>query len=413
MKLQKRVDKIRRTVLLLAAALLLVSSASPPAGYEMAPASIPEQQASAPIPAVTGHLEPRSYVNLGFTSAGPLAEVRVGEGDRVQAGETLARLGHPEPYQSRIAASELVLLQARQALDDLNENAALDLAQAEKRLAEARKVQDPASWKVKRMKQPVPQSQIDQAYANIQVSEQQVEKARDDLRKAQKLYSEKDSPIWLFVKRHDYKLLITQLEKKISQTERNYNDALEKYDDLIAPADEIDLAQAQADLAAANALVQQAERDRLARLNGPDPDQVRLAQARIRAAESALAAAQAAVANSQLITPISGLVVVNNLKNSEWVRPGQTALVVADLSQWQLELDDLSETQVQKFQVGQTVRVNFDALPGIELGGRVERIDLMYGEKHGDVTYTARIALVGSDPRLRWGMTGEVAPVGP
>jgi HlyD family secretion protein len=414
------IDKMRRTVLLFAAALPLVLSWPRPAGGILAdspapvvPASAPAQPNSAPDPVVKGHLAPRSYVNLGFTSPGLLDEIFVAEGDNVKAGETLARLGNLEQYQSRIASGELELLQAQQALDDLNENAAVDLALAEKKLAEARKVQDSASWKVKRMKKPVPQAEIDQAYANIQVSEYQVTKAKDDLRKAQKQWSEKDSLIWFFVKRHDYKLLIIQLEKKVSQAERNYNDAVEKYNDLTEPVDEIDLAQAEADLAVANAMVGQAERDRASLANGPDPDQVRLAQGRIQAAESALTAARAAVANNQLVTPIAGQVVVNDLKTSEWVRPGQIVLVVADLVKWRLEIGDLSETQVQDFQVGQKVEVNFDALPGVKLGGQVESIDLLYGEKHGDVVYTAKISLGGSDPRLRWGMTGEVVPVKP
>jgi hypothetical protein len=29
-------------------------------------------------------------------------------------------------------------------------------------------------------------------------------------------------------------------------------------------------------------------------------------------------------------------------------------------------------------------------------------------EKRGDVTYTVRIGLLESDPRLRWGMTADV-----
>jgi hypothetical protein len=46
-----------------------------------------------------------------------------------------------------------------------------------------------------------------------------------------------------------------------------------------------------------------------------------------------------------------------------------------------------------------------DALPDLELTGTVESIDDFFEEKRGDVTYTARILLNESDPRLRWGMT--------
>jgi hypothetical protein len=54
---------------------------------------------------------------------------------------------------------------------------------------------------------------------------------------------------------------------------------------------------------------------------------------------------------------------------------------------------------------GQNVTIVPDALPGIELTGSVERIDDIFEEKRGDITYTTRILLDEVDPRLRWGMT--------
>jgi multidrug resistance efflux pump len=79
--------------------------------------------------------------------------------------------------------------------------------------------------------------------------------------------------------------------------------------------------------------------------------------------------------------------------------------VLADFSQWQVETDDLTEIEVPDIYLGQKVTVTPDALPDLELSGTVEYISDLFEEKRGDVTYTARILLDESDPRLRWGMT--------
>jgi HlyD family secretion protein len=358
---------------------------------------------------VKGQLVPQTTATLGFTKGGPVENIFVQEGERVEAGETLIRIGDTRQYEAKIAASELELLNARQALNDLHENAAHDLALAKKRLAEAKKVQDSASWKVKSIKRGTSQEYIDQAYANLLLREKQVQNAKKDLRKAEKVWKDKSNFLWKFVKTHDYKLLLYNLERKIAAAEKKYSDALQKYNDYLKPVDEIDLAQAEADLAMANARVNQAERDRQTLLKGPDPDQVALAEARIQKAEAALNAARVAAADADLTTPISGQVAVVNYKEDEWIPPLQTAIVVADLSNWTLEIDDLPEDQVPDIRIGEKARVTIDALPEVTLQGKVESISQIAGEDHGDVTYTVKIGLGGSDPRMRWGMTGEAS----
>ena len=55
--------------------------------------------------------------------------------------------------------------------------------------------------------------------------------------------------------------------------------------------------------------------------------------------------------------------------------------------------------------MGQSVSINPDALPELQLNGIVSSISQLFTEKRGDVTYTVTIDLEDSDPRLRWGMT--------
>ena len=56
-----------------------------------------------------------------------------------------------------------------------------------------------------------------------------------------------------------------------------------------------------------------------------------------------------------------------------------------------METDDLSELDVVRVQPGQDVKLTFDAIPGLELKGVVERVQPKGEKKLGDMTYTAII----------------------
>jgi hypothetical protein len=47
-------------------------------------------------------------------------------------------------------------------------------------------------------------------------------------------------------------------------------------------------------------------------------------------------------------------------------------------------------------------------LPEIEFAGKVQAISDVSTDRSGDVTYTTKVQLQDSDPRLRWGMTALV-----
>jgi multidrug resistance efflux pump len=126
---------------------------------------------------------------------------------------------------------------------------------------------------------------------------------------------------------------------------------------------------------------------------------------RIQSAEAALAAAEAALADLDLVATINGSVVKLDLIAGEQVTPGTPVVQLADFSQWYVETDNLTEIDVVNVSTDQAVSIVPDALPDVQLSGKVESIGDVYEEKRGDVTYTARILVNEVDPRLRWGMT--------
>jgi HlyD family secretion protein len=358
-----------------------------------------------PIREFEGELVPVETLNLGFNASAQVTEVLVKDGDPVAKGEVLARLGNWKKLIAEEAAAEYELLQARQALDQLNQNAALDLAQAEVDLAAAELDQSLADAKVRHLKTPPSKLEIDQAYANMLLAEHKLQKNRDDLRRAEKKFANKKDIMWYFVGRHEYKLLLDKLNRDVAQAALRYDRATEKYNDLIEPVDEVDLALAEAELAMADARVAQAKRTSAAHLNGPDPDDLSAAHARIQTAEVRLIAARAALRDAELVAPVYGKVVDVKVKAGQWTIAGNTAIVLANTSQWLAETQDLTEMEVTDVRSGQPVKVIVKALPELKLRGSVESISLHPTEKGGDVFYTVKIHLDKTDPRLRWGMT--------
>ncbi len=106
-----------------------------------------ESQPAAKAWNAQGRLVPRSWVNLSFISSGLVDQVLVKEGDAVAAGASLATLAGGEKATAQVAAAQLELLNAQQALDDLDRNSKVALAQAGLRLAESWKAEQRAKDK--------------------------------------------------------------------------------------------------------------------------------------------------------------------------------------------------------------------------------------------------------------------------
>jgi HlyD family secretion protein len=395
-----------------------------------------------------GRLRPQRFVELSFAGGGQIAEVLAAEGDLVADGQLLARLESSESLAAQVAGSELELLNARQAVQDLQDAAAMLRAQAAFEVAQARDALLKAEKDLKNIQTPVSEALVDNvadaelalqtARANLQLSNvspevqayhQAVAEADVAFRTYQHWQSEYDKSngsleILDIVKQtqaayqaaYDRQLA---LALTIDTSQANQADvvakAQERYDDAVAnlnfaqrgpDANKLALAQARFDLA--EATLAEAER-RLGLVDsGPNPDQLRLAEARVTAAEAALAAAQAALENAELRAPFAGTLASLTLKAGEQVGPGLPVATLADFSVWVVETDNLTEIEVVKITAGQGASIAFDALPGLSVPGRVTAISNVFEEKRGDITYTAKIALDEQSPDLRWGMTAEI-----
>jgi len=169
------------------------------------------------------------------------------------------------------------------------------------------------------------------------------------------------------------------------------------------------LQQALGGLVKAEAQVRQAEAELAQVKKGPSAEDIAIARAQVDQAEAAVEQAKVALAEMELRAPFSGTVVTLDVNTGEYVAPGRAIVQLADLSAWQIETSDLTELDVVRIAVGQPAVVKVDALPGLELTGRVQRIALVAGDYRGDVTYSVTVELDdAAQDGLRWGMAALV-----
>lgn len=138
------------------------------------------------------------------------------------------------------------------------------------------------------------------------------------------------------------------------------------------------------------------------------PNEVaQIARAQVQQAQSTLDVAQAALAQSILLSPYDGTVVSVNIIPGELAQVAQTVLTLANLNALQVETTDLSERDVSRVKIGQTVNVYIEALDA-HIKGKVIQISPISGVLGGDIVYPITIELNEQPQGLLWGMTAEV-----
>lgn len=111
-----------------------------------------------------------------------------------------------------------------------------------------------------------------------------------------------------------------------------------------------------------------------------------------------------------LLAPYAGTVAKLEYRLGDTVPPGQTAVIVGDLSQFQIETTDLDEFTVGRVHVGQVASIRFDAVEGAPVAGVISRISAIAQTRStGEVTYPTVIDFDPPASTLRWGMTARIS----
>jgi HlyD family secretion protein len=369
-----------------------------PAQAEKTPTT--EAASSAPVfsgetVTASGNIAPAQVISLASNTGGNILMLDVAVGARVEEGQVLVRLAGSEKLAAAVASANYELLAARQAVIDINDNAAQARAQAQKRLALAKDAQDEATkrrgWKNYR---PGDDNQIAVAQADLIVAE-------DHLRRVEDVFGGyADNP--------NDNLDKAAALSALSAARKARDKALGNLNYLLALPDTIEVEKADAEVAIATAELDAAQREFAALAHGPDPKKLALAGERIRNAEAQLTASQAALDDLVLKAPFNGVVSKVSAHSGAWVMPGQSILVIADLDHLRVETTDLSERDVPRIALGEPAVVQVKAL-GIEVQGKVVEISPLADTLGGDVVYTTIIELVNPPANLRAGMSVDVS----
>ena len=336
-------------ILVLFVALTLLFAACSSAGNATTtPQVIPTVIADDTIIA-EGRVEPIQYAEIAFSTSGVVSEVLVKEGEFVKAGQPLINLGGVS--DTNYAAAQLELINAQHAFDELLRSRDTDLAQA-----------------------------------------------AIDLLEAQEVYTKADN--YLKYLNHDEFVPQTIYSAKLISTGNGWE---YKYDakNTKAPAPKEWIVDAENDLALKKAKLDEAQRVYDNLKDGPDAAQLPLLQAR-------LDAAKAKVAAFAVTAPFDGVVAELKAKTGSSINASEIAVTIADSSSWLVVTTDVTEIDVVQLKEGQAVVVTLDAIPDVQMKGKILAIGQNYSQNQGDIVYKVTVVLTDTNSAMRWGMTASV-----
>jgi HlyD family secretion protein len=395
-----------------------------------------------------GILLPNKQLALSFGASGFVDAVEVDIGEHVVVGQILAWIdssevllalrrseaelaaaqanydllvnGIPAEQGEAVAASNLELFSAQQALDDIYHNAGIQAAQALQIVVNAQEAVENAQRYLDNIVVAAHQTTIDSAYANMILAKDVMDKAEEDYEPW------KNKP--------ETNVTRAGLLSRFAQVQQVYNTAVNKYNNLTGEASELDIAKAEADLALAQAQLVSAQARYEILRDGPDSKEIALAEARIALAQAQVALAsnnptpeQLALAQAQVDTaranldiqqihkermtlkaPFDGVISAIDIREGEWVGPGDSAIELLDVTMWRIETKNVGELRIGQVDIGQPVEVTINAFKGKTLSGKVLAISPVAIVQQGDTTYTLSIALEPTDLNLWPGMTARV-----
>jgi len=334
----------------------------------------------------TGTVRANQSAVLAFQTSGTVENVFGMMGTVADRGEVLAILEQTSlPAQVIMAQADLVA--AQQALDDLlhSEQAR---ALAQKALAQAQDELKDANYRL-RVRQEGNRASgdtLDAANANLVLAEDKVDRAEGVFNAVSGRSA--DDPVRA--------LALSNLVAARQQRDS----ALRNLNWYTGHPSEVEQALLDADVAIAEAKLVDAEREWGRLKDGPDPADVKAAEARIAAAEANLRM-------SWIESPFRGTITSVEIRPGDQVNPGTLAFGLADLSRLLVDVE-VSEIDINRIQLGQPVTLSFDAVLDRIYQGEVVGIDLTGTIVQGVVNFEVTVKLLDADEAIKPGMTAAV-----
>jgi len=376
-----------------------------------------------------GNAAAERQVTLTFASSGRIAEVAVEQGERVAAGQALARLDTSAlEWQIARAQAGLDITMARlaQAQEPAGQEeiasaqAALDSARANYEriqagstageLASAQAALDSARASYKKVAAGPTKEDLASAQAAL-------DNARAALRQAQASYDQvKDRPD---VQMLPQSLTLQNATIELERAQANYQALAGRPTASELAAAEAQVAQAESqlallrdrptasELAAAQAQVIQAETQLTQLRERPNAQDLAVFQTQVDESTIALEQVRSQLDDTIIVAPFEGLVLELRAREGEWASPGAPAVILAATDLMILDVN-VEEIDVAKLAEGQVAHLSFEALKDAQIDGTLSRIAPSATNVQGAVAYGVEIQFVPGEVPVRLGMTANV-----
>jgi HlyD family secretion protein len=325
---------------------------------------------------------------LSFPVSGKVANLYVGVGDHVTKGQVLAELESDSSLTLTLTTARLNLDTAKQALQDLQDNAQANLANAELALANAQQaVTDAQSGLVESGEARCSKETTDAYYAAYM-------RAKSNL----------DAVVNNGGDQNYYLTYVVPARNSADQAYSTYAYCT-GYTQYEIDSSHANLTLAQADLEKAQSTLATLQAN-----NGVDPAELAQAQNTIANDQNELDNAQSNLDGTSLVAPFDGTVFSVTGKAGDEVGTS-TFITIADLVHPQVEFS-VDETDIDKVAIGYAAQIVFDSFPDITLTGTVVQINPALVSSGGYQVLQGWIQLdlstVSNPPALLGGMNASV-----
>ncbi len=328
-----------------------------------------------------GALSPAQQLELTFASSALVAEVFVTEGQRVEAGDVLARLDSTSA-EATVRDAEIALAQAEANYNNLIQpprDVDIAVAQAQVNVAEASLYSasltgpDSNDEEIARLNAEIARNQLWQSQLNRDMQLAPNPEFRDGNGGAMAGEIQANSQV-------------ASQEFNVEIQSESYNATLNEGPNASS-------------LSSANASLVQAQASLENLTNPASAAELRRSEIDLETARLDLQKAQEQLDKTQLIAPISGLVADEDLTVGE-VPPSGGVITLIDDGSYTIDLA-IDETDIVNVQVGQTASLSVDALPDADITGVVTKVADASTIQGQLITYTVTVTLDSTSAPLR------------
>ncbi len=282
-----------------------------------------------------------------------------------------------------IISAKSDLITALRNLDNLK-NSDLAKAQAQQALAQAEQgLKDANDERYRKNLARTSQATVDSAQADLVIAQNTLKNAQENYDRVAN-FAEND------VNRAQAFSRLAAAQKAVDQAKWNL-------EWLLSRPNTLEVSQADAAIIVAQAKLKDAQREWDRLKNGPDPQDIAAAQAKVDAI-------QATLAQTVIKAPINGIVTDIKSMVGDQVSASTVSFRIDDLSHQLVDVP-VAEVDINRVQIGQPARLTFDAIQGKDYDGKVIDITPFGTTTNGVVNFTVTVELTDADAQVRAGMT--------